>query len=78
MKVRVHMRVGKGSRGPQVHASVKPSDRPLADSSGVPIPTVAFAIDFDLPEALFHRAEEVIAKLTVPEDQAKIAAEVAQ
>lgn len=78
MKVRVHLRVGKGERVTMVQASIKPSERPLTGSSGVPVPTVAFAVDLDLPDAMFKRAAHVIAEIKVPEEAARIAAEVVQ
>lgn len=85
MKVRAYLRVaktGRGSRSPyKIHASSKPDHRPLSSGYGrseTVLPTVAFAIDVDIPDKLFKQAEQVIAEITIPEDQAVIAAEVAQ
>lgn len=79
MKVKTHLRVGydKRRRKPQVVANVRPNHTPL--SAGSPqefLPTVAFAIVLDIPDAMFERAGQVIAELTIPEDAVEIAAEV--
>lgn len=78
MNLRVYLRVAHQPSGkPKVAAGVRPSKLPLYDSSGNrPIPTVAFAIDLDLPDAMFRAAERVIAELTVPESAAEVAAKV--
>jgi hypothetical protein len=78
MKVKTYMRVGWDAkrRKAQVVANTKPSGRPLRRSDGEPLPTVAFAVELDLPDELFTRAERVIAMLSIPPESAVIAAEV--
>lgn len=84
MKVRTYIRVGKRSTGRNafaIDASHKPSSAPLALGSGHRrkiLPTVAFAIDLDIPDAAFKQAEQVIAEIKIPADQIEIAAEVTQ
>lgn len=75
MKVKAHIRVGKDRRGhTQLTATTKPSLRPLSKSNGTVLPTVAFAVEFDVPDSMFKRAEDVIATVTIQD--AEIAAEV--
>lgn len=81
MKVRTYLRVGKkepGRRGPKalVKAGTMPSEEPLQDSMGRLVPTVAFAVDLDIPDEMFERAEQVIAELVVDAESATIAAKV--
>lgn len=79
MKTRIYLRVAKNPSGrtkAKVQAGAKPSSVPLTDSSGYELPTVAFAIDVDLPDAAFKQAEQVIAELTIPEGQYRVAADV--
>jgi hypothetical protein len=76
MKVRAYLRVAKkpsSSRGPRaiLRASVRATDEPVVDSLGNPLPTVAFAVDLDIPDAMFKRAE-----LVIDPETATIAAEV--
>lgn len=78
MKVRTYMRVARkpNSRGKAaVAATTKPTAHPLADING-PLPTVYFAIEFDIPDSLLDRAQEVIAEIKVDGRKAKIAAEI--
>lgn len=78
MKVRTHLRVAydKKRRTTSMVANVKPSAAPLTNGFKEPLPTVAFALDLEIPDVMFRRAEEVIATLTIPEGAAQIAAEV--
>lgn len=79
MKVRAYIRVAKMANGKaKVDASRSPHDRPLSSSNGEALPTVAFAIDLVVPDGLFTRAEQVIATLTIPEEQARILADVVE
>lgn len=79
MKVRAYMRVAKMASGKaKVDAGRQPNDRPLVASNGEVLPTVAFAIDLEVPQAMFHRAEQVIATLTIPEEQVEILADVVE
>lgn len=80
MKATVYVRVGKADRGSvkgrlYVRAGSKPDYAPLENASGF-VPTVAFAIQIDIPESLFRQAERVIAELDVSETTMKVAAEI--
>ena len=75
MKTRVHLRIAKttSSRAPyKVAATAKPNHQPITDMYGNAFPTVAFALDLNIPDGLFRQAERVIAEITVPEDIASI------
>ncbi len=87
MKVKGYIRIGHGKTAggkpnTKLAIAVRPSVVPLVHkgswSGDTVLPTVAFAIEFDVPDALFAQASEVIATLSVPEDRATIAAEVAE
>jgi hypothetical protein len=81
-EVTVYMRVGRTTRGFKVDArTARPNHAALiADRwpSPVPIPTAAFALKLEIPDELFDRAEQVLAEVEIPADQAKIAAEVGE
>lgn len=81
MKCRVFLRVAKtkSSKGYRVAASTRPNDSPIRnDAWSKPdfFPTVAFAVDLDIPESAFKRAEQVVAALEVPDDAVEVAASV--
>lgn len=77
MKVKACIRVGRDRQGRhRLVATSKPSHLPLTKSDGTELPTVAFAVEFDVPDAMFRQAEQAIATLVIPESQATIAAEV--
>lgn len=88
MKVKAYIRVahGKNTRNSRsavtkVAVTQKPTNDALTyvDSRlgrHVTMPTVAFAVEFDIPDAMFKRAEQVIATMTIPEESATVAAVV--
>lgn len=77
MKTRVYLRVARTATGKtKVVAATKPTSRPVTDANAEPLPTVAFGIALEIPDVLFNRASQVIATLTIPEEQAVIAADV--
>jgi len=81
MIARVYLRVAKYSGRNadfKVDARATPNHAPLESGTGVPLPTVAFAVDMDIPEKAFKRAEQVIATIAIPEEALEIAAEVIQ
>lgn len=84
MKVRAYVRVAKhrtGRKGYMVVAGSTPNQEPLTKGQGMykeSLPTVAFAIDFEIPDSAFNLAERVIAEIEIPEDQLQVAAEVKQ
>lgn len=81
MKAKVYLRVADSkNQGVRVQAS---GTRPFLEPfySGYPekpVPTVAFAIELDIPEAAFTRAAAVVAEIDVPEEAIEIAAGVEQ
>lgn len=81
MKATLYLRLAKHPRGRdasyKVAAGVKPSREPLW-AGDQPLPTVAFAVKFDIPDAAFNQAERVIAEIAIPEDELEIAADVKQ
>jgi len=77
MKVKAHIRVARNTnRRPMVVATAKPNSRPLTSASGDPLPTVMFAVEFDVADALLNKASEVIAQIKV--EQAEMAVQVEQ
>lgn len=82
MKCKVYLRVAKtGTRnGFRVSASSKPNNEPMSSGtySTVWYPTIAFAINLDLPDSLFEQAERVIADLVVGTERAEVLAVVPQ
>lgn len=79
MKAKVYMRVARKSsskRGFIVEGKPTPSYRPLMDSNGGALPTVAFALEMDIPDKMFKVAENVLATIEIPESAAQVAAEV--
>jgi hypothetical protein len=77
VKIKAHIRVAKDRNGRnKIAATVKPNPHPLTKADGTVLPTISFAVEFDVPDGMFRQAEQVIATLTIPESQAEIAAEV--
>lgn len=88
MKCRVYMRIADNSESPRadfpfkVNARVSPTDEPLysrppGQRGSRPLPTAKFALDLDVPDAVFRYAEQVLAEIEVPEDVAQAAVEIA-
>jgi hypothetical protein len=79
VKVKVHLRVAKNSRGRRpfkVVASSEPNLSPLYDSRDRVLPTTAFALVLDVPDEEFKRAEQVVAEVSVPSGKVSVCAEV--
>lgn len=76
MKVRAYMRVSKNGYKVKVDASTKMNVDPLFKISSYQqkefLPTVGFAVDFDIPDELFSKASVVIAEVNVGLKGAKI------
>ena len=80
MKTKVYLRVassnGKGKVA--VRASSKPDYSPIEGvkmwkkSHGTFYPTVAFAIELDIPDEAFKKAEQVVARLNLENEQVKV------
>lgn len=79
MKLKAFIRVARGANGKaKIEATVRPSAKPLTDSNGHELPTIGFAVTFDVPDAMFKRAEQVVAEIVVDPKFAQIAADVRQ
>lgn len=80
MKTKIYMRIAKHPTGRKatykVHAGTEPDQRPLIGPSAQVLPTVAFAVEFEIPDAAFRGAEQVIAQINIPESELEIAADV--
>ena len=82
MKVKIYLRVAQGSGrgGAKVDASSKPNYKPIFTKNyrgETFFPTVAFAVNFEIPDELFKSAERTIADVVVGLKKAGVAAEVA-
>jgi hypothetical protein len=80
MKTRIYLRVAKteNRKGYKVSAGSQPSNEPLNSGSynTTWFPTVAFALDIDVPDEMFKTAERVIAELNVNMKEAQISTEL--
>jgi len=80
MKTRIYLRIARGSRGKsRVMASVSPKIEPIKSGSGYSVeylPTVYFAVDFNIPNDLFEQAQIPIAEINVAMKDAKVAGEI--
>lgn len=79
MKTKVFLRVAKGSRGVVWHASSKPNYLAIEEGNGYAkyaLPTLAFAVEFDIPEALLNQASEVAAKINLEKKGVTIAGSI--
>lgn len=68
MKTKIHLRIAKNKKGGlAVSATTRPSYEPLHTQNygKAAFPTVAFAVEFDIPDALFKQADEVVAKINL-------------
>lgn len=78
-KIRAYFRVGRGRRGYKISASTRPNYEPIKNvsyNSYSFLPTVSFAVDFDMPDELFKQAEKVIGEINIALNKAEVAAEV--
>lgn len=77
MKVRLHVRVARDDyarKRKRVAAGLVYNPAPLTDTRGDALPTIAFALDLDVPDSLF--GPSLIAELTIPPSAVRIAAAV--
>lgn len=80
MKTKVYLRAAKAARGVTWHASSKPNYAAIEVASGgykVVLPTLAFAVEFDIPDSLFNQASEVAAKINLEKKGVTIAGVIA-
>lgn len=74
MKATTYLKFAKNNLGRvKVVASAKADSTPVNDSYGKPLPTVYFAVDFNIPDELFEQASNVIASIDVQSQDVKIA-----
>lgn len=80
MKARIYIRVAKSNRGYKVAASVKPNNEPLYTlgyrGEKDFLPTVAYGVDFNIPDELFSKAAKVIGEINITTENSQIAATV--
>lgn len=82
MKTKIYLRVAKGGRnGYRAEASAVPNYDPIKKQSAYNshyefLPTVAFAVEFDIPDEMFKQSERVIASVNVAMKDAKITGEM--
>ncbi len=76
MKTRIYLRVAKNGNKQKVEASIRPTDQPLHKPAyrGEKefLPTVGFAVDFDIPDVLFSKASIVVAEINLSTKEAKV------
>ena len=78
MKVIIYLKIAKGRKGRVlIKSSTKPDYSPIetvkyGSKHGDSYPTVAFAINVDIPDESFRRAEKVVAELNLKEEEVKI------
>jgi hypothetical protein len=78
MKTKVYLRIAKGSKGSRVSASPKPCYEPIRNAksytsdSDKALPTVAFALELDIPDDLFKQAEQVAAQINLTKKGATV------
>lgn len=77
MRARIYLRVARDGYKYKVDAGIKSSEMPLSKAVGYPaekvfLPTVGFAVDFEIPDAMFSRASVVIAEINVQNKDVKI------
>lgn len=78
MKVKTYLRIAKTSRGYKVVANSKPNSAPIEEpsyfrNSRKAFPTVAFRVDFNVPDEAFETAQKCIAEVNVPAENVEIA-----
>lgn len=82
MKITTYIRVAQGGKkGFRVDASNTPNPQPLKIAGGYNrpdefLPTVSFAVNFDIPEELFNQAETIIGEINIGLKQALVTNEI--
>lgn len=76
-KVRAYIRVAKNGYKYKIDASVKSNEDPIFlpaqyNRSKVALPTVGFAVDFEIPDQLFSKASVVVASINIATKDATI------
>lgn len=77
MKTRIYLRVAKNGYKVKVDASTKSSEDPIFlpaqyNRAKEALPTVGFAVDFEIPDQLFSKASVVVATINIATKDAAI------
>lgn len=77
MKTRLYIRVAKNGYRIKAAASTKSTEEPIFtpqtySKAKEALPTVGFAVDFEIPDELFSKASVVVASINVGMKDAKI------
>jgi hypothetical protein len=77
MKTRIYLRVAKNGYKYKVDASTKSSEEPIFlpkqyNREKQALPTVGFAVDFEIPDQLFSKASVVVATINIATKDATI------
>lgn len=80
-KIRIYLRIAKKrTPGYKISASSKVNHEPLYNvgygGQKDFLPTVAFAVDFEVPDELFNKAASVIGEINIQMKNAEVAHEV--
>lgn len=76
-KARLYVRAAlKSEDGIKISGASQPNYNVMTQNM-TPLPTVHFAIDIEIPDSAFERAERAIATIEIPEDALKAAVEIA-
>lgn len=82
MKIRAYIRVAKHGYKTKLDASTKSSEEPIflpknySRSEKLALPTVGFAVDFEIPDQLFSRASVLVASIKIGTKDAAILSEL--
>jgi hypothetical protein len=80
MKYPIYLRVAKTNsrKGYRVTAGITPNNEPLNSGSYNTewYPTVAFAVNIEIPDELFNQASRIIAELNVAMKEAQVSTEI--
>lgn len=77
MKVRAYIRVAKNGYKVKIDASAKSTEEPIFKAAQYnkpkeALPTVGFAVDFEIPDQLFSKASVVVASINIATKDAAI------
>lgn len=77
MKIRTYIRVAKNGYKYKVDASTKSNEDPIFlpaqyNRAKEALPTVGFAVDFEIPDQLFSKASVVVASINIATKDATI------
>jgi hypothetical protein len=80
MKQRIYIRIAKNGYKTKVEAGTKSNTQPLHivryRGEKLYLPTVAFAVDFEIPDELFSQAVKVVGEINITQDKAQVAASI--